>query len=487
MPFTVIRLRCADMEQAKRYIKPSDARSWLHCSRSVWFDNFPPDGMAEAEPNAFDELIITMGVRHEWSLKRQLEKEYQLVEAVSPEHTQALMQAGVQIIYQPKILDKENGIVGEPDFLIRTESGEYQPADAKLARSGGKPEIQIQLAVYRKLLNSTLPALVFHGNGGVSEIGDEANKLAEEFLADMRVILARTTMPDARYGESKCKVCKYNGRCRPEFVAREELTLLYGVDSRNAPHLEAQGIKTIRQLADANPEQIADVPYLKGPEKKLRAVLQAQAYFSNKSHKIADIVLPGGTWVHFDIEANPLNESGEDHVYLWGLLKPPYNHDAFEYIWTDSEAQDEAGWRAFVDAITRLKEQYPDLVLAHFSNYEVTNIKRYAKRYAMEDHPTVAWLMGDDSPLFDIQKPVKESLVLPVSSYGLKQICKHEGLVNFQWEDDDSGSQWSVVMFVKYTQELLKDRREQMKKDILGYNYDDVQATRQLETWLRGL
>jgi predicted RecB family nuclease len=474
------------MIQAQRHIKPSDARSWLSCSRRVWLDNFPPAGMAEAEPNPFDELIITMGMRHEWNLKRQLEKQYQLVEAVSPEHTKALMEAGVQIIYQPKIIDDAAGIVGEPDFLIRTESGEYQPADAKLARSGDKEEIQIQLAVYRKLLKSTLPALVFHGNSTVSEVGDDANALAEEFLTDMRSLLARTTEPEARYSESKCKLCNFYEKCKPEFVAKQELTLLYGIDSRNAPHLEAQGIKTIRDLANANPEAIADVPYLKGPEKKLRAVLQAKAYFSNESHKIADIILPAGTWIHFDIESNPLNESGEDHVYLWGLLKPPYNHSGFEYIWTDSEAQDEQGWHGFLDAMARLREQYPDLILAHFSSYEVVNIKRYAKRYAMENHPIVEWLLGDNSPLFDIQKPVKESLVLPISSYGLKQICKHKGLVNFQWQDDESGSQWSVVQFIKFQLEALKDRREQMKKDILGYNFDDVMATRQLEVWLRG-
>jgi uncharacterized protein len=78
-----------------------------------------------------------------------------------------------------------------------------------------------------------------------------------------------------------------------------------------------------------------------------------------------------------------------------------------------------------------------------------------------------------------------ESFVLPLAGYGLKQICKHEGLVNFQWSDEGSGSQWSVVQFVKYRTELIKSRRQQMKNDILTYNFDDVMATRKLEEWLR--
>ena len=103
----------------------------------------------------------------------------------------------------------------------------------------------------------------------------------------------------------------------------------------------------------------------------------------------------------------------------------------------------------------------------------------------MENHPIVEWLLGKDTPLFDIKNPVMESFVLPLAGYGLKQICKHEGLVNFQWSDGDSGSQWSVVQFAKYLAEPINGRREQIKNDILGYNFDDVMATRKLEVWLK--
>lgn len=34
----------------------------------------------------------------------------------------------------------------------------------------------------------------------------------------------------------------------------------------------------------------------------------------------------------------------------------------------------------------------------------------------MEEHPTVQWLLGDDSPLFDIQPAVKDNFVLPLAS-----------------------------------------------------------------------
>jgi len=109
----------------------------------------------------------------------------------------------------------------------------------------------------------------------------------------------------------------------------------------------------------------------------------------------------------------------------------------------------------------------------------------YAKRYEMENHKTVLWLLGDNSPLFDIQRAVTDNLILPVQGYGLKAICKHNGLVNFQWEVDESGSQWSVVQFNKYLTENALDKKENLKKEILGYNRDDVIASRSLEEWLR--
>lgn len=466
-------------------IAASDSTSWLHCHGRVWLDKNPPAGAATVTPSEFDQLIITMGLRHEWDIKRELARQYQLVEAVSEEHTRALMEAGAQIIYQGQL--SEGDIIGKPDFLIRHESGQYQAADAKLARSEEKKEIQIQLGIYRKLLGNGLNAIVFLGNGSVTEIGDEADIDVEKFTLSMRELLAQKTMPQVRYSESKCRACNYYDHCKASFIAKGELTLLYGIDSRAAPELEKQGIDTIRKLAEADPAKIEDVPYLKGYEKRYRAVLQAKSYFDDSIHQLKPITLPNGTWIHFDVEANPLAESGDDNVYLWGLLKPPYNGQAFDYIWADSEKQDREGWEAFLTKIAEYRAQYPDLVLAHFSGYEVQKIRAYAERYSMQAHPIVEWLLGDNTPLFDLLETVRDCLVLPVASYGLKYICKHPKLVNFQWDDTDSGSQWSVVQYVNYLGELRPDDRERLKRNILTYNFDDVVGTRKLEEWLRAL
>ncbi len=163
----------------------------------------------------------------------------------------------------------------------------------------------------------------------------------------------------------------------------------------------------------------------------------------------------------------------------------PYSKDNFEYIWTDDETQDYQGWISFLEKIEQYRTHYSSLVLAHYSNHEKSTIKKYAERYEMENHVTVLWLLGDDSPLFDMQKPVLNSLVLPLHGYGLKDICKHKNLVNFQWDNVDSGSQWSVVQFHHFLTEKNPHEKLILKTQILNYNRDDVMATRRLEEWLR--
>lgn len=470
------------------YIKPSDASSWALCARRVWLDNYP-EALGELEveeaEDAFEALIIELGLAHEQAVLAQLMKEKSVHTATSPEDTQRLMAEGADVIYQAQLLDKENHFVGYPDFLIRHASGEYQPADAKLSLSEDKKEIQVQLGFYRRMLNANLPAIVFLGDGDTAEIGDETNPLTNQFVTEMRELLASDTEPMVRYSHSKCRACPYYAHCKPAFEAKEEVSLLYGVQGRAADGLEKHGINTISELATSSPETLPDVPYLKGYERKQRAILQAQSFFSGEVHQIAPVSLPDGHWVHFDIEDNPLTGNGEKHVYLWGFLVPDFRNADFEYVWTDTAEQDRQGWIEFLAKIEEYRERYADLVLAHYSQHERTTIRSYAKRYDMESNETVLYLLGEESPLFDMQKPVLDSLVLPLQGYGLKDICKHKELVNFQWEDDSSGSQWSVVQFNRFLAENNPEMKAQLKTEILGYNRDDVIATRRLEEWLR--
>lgn len=469
---------------APNLIKPSDAVVWIACIRRAWLDRHQP---AASEPDRFNQLLSEHGLAHEAAMLAKLEKQYPVSKAVSFEHTQALMQQAAPVIYQGRLVDEQQGLVGYPDFLIRHENGQYQAADAKLSLSENKKAIRIQLGIYRRLLNNPLPAMVFLGDGRTALLGDEVDPLVDEFITGMRTLLDLPQPPVVRYSHSKCRICPHEAYCRADFEAREDISLLYGIHGKAADHLAQAGISTISQLAMEAVESMPDVPYLKGNKRKHRAILQARSFQSGQVFQLNKAALPQATWIHFDIEDNPLTPNRERHVYLWGFLAPPYDRESFDYVWSDDETGDYEGWLGFLRKIESYRSQYPALVLAHYSNHEKATIRKYAERYGMQNHATVTWLLGDDSPLFDIQNPVLDCLVLPLQGYGLKDICKHPDLVNFQWENEESGSQWSVVQFNRFRSETGLAGKQRLKTEILGYNRDDVTATRRLEVWLRSL
>lgn len=468
------------------FIKASDATSWVMCVRRAWFDKHQP--ASDLVPDPFMQFLFEAGLAHEASVLKRISQRYTVIRASSHEHTLALMQQGVQVIYQGRLVDEDVGLIGYPDFLIRDDNGQYQAADAKLSLSENKKTTQIQLGIYRRLLKNDLPAMVYLGDGRMAQLtGEDVDVSVDQFIASMQQLIANVEPPTVRYSYSRCETCPYIHRCLPEFVRKEETSLLYGVDGNMAEQLAQIDISTISQLANSDAGSIPDLPYLKNERKKTRAVLQAQSYLTNKISLLAPIDLPQGEWIHFDIEDDPMTDSRSRHVYLWGFLVPSYTQTAFEYVWSDDESSDYQGWMSFLQKIETYRNRYASLVIAHYSNHEKATIKKYAQRYAMENDKTVNWLLGDESPLFDLQKPILNSLVLPLQRYGLKDICKHPGLVNFQWENDESGSQWSVVQFKRFQSEADVAIKSAIKESILNYNRDDVTATRKLEMWLRGL
>ncbi len=467
-----------------KFIKPSDAKAWALCHRRVWLDNQPGVWIESDDP--FEQLIIEMGLAHEKEILAELEKSFTVVNGQSVSKTKALMDSGVDVIYQGHLRDSKNKIIGNPDFLIRNGSGKYQAADAKLALNENKKEIQAQLGLYRRMLGNDLPAIVFRGDRSQALIDENADNIVDGFVDDMRKILSEKFEPKVRYSHSKCRACPYYLHCRPGFEKKQDTSLLYGVEGRAAESLEKDAnIHTITELSRTKPEAMPEIKYLKSIERKTRAVHQAKSILDGEVFKLNDFTLPDGTWIHFDIEDNPLTPSGEKHVYLWGFLNPDYSELDYQSIWTDSEEQDYEGWIKFLELIEEYRKDFSDLVLAHYSNHEVTTIKQYAVRYEMENHPTVEHLLGDNSPLFDLLEPIRANLVLPLDGYGLKDICKHKDLVNFHWQDSESGSLWSVVQFNEFLDEARDSQRGQIKIAILDYNYDDVRATRALEIWLR--
>lgn len=470
-----------------KLIYASDIHSYKHCKRRFWLEHNPPTGYLELEEDPFLQLRQQMGQEHEQAILTQLARGRRVVEPQSVEETLELMNAGIELIYQGQLLDEQRGLYGKPDFLIRGEGGRYSAGDAKLARKV-KAKIGIQMAFYRALLGGVENAYVFLGNGLIETIDKSYDRELSKFLEQARELIEMPSMPSESYSISKCSQCVFHEYCKAQFKETEDISLLYGIHGGSVEGLHSYGIKTIQDLARSSEISMPDLPYLKGRERKFRAITQARAHLSGETYIVRDIDLPRGTYIHFDVESNPLTAEGVDHVYLWGFLIPGYTRNDYEYIWSDSLDDDEQAFLTYLDLIESFLNRWPDLKLVHFSPYERAQVRSYIRRYSLSYHPVARWLMeAKDSPFIDFKKIVMESLVLPLERYGLKDICKHPNLVNFQWENENSGSQWSIIEFLKFQTMSPSPERDAIKHEILTYNRDDVRATRELELWLRKL
>ena len=232
-------------------LNASDIVPLSHCPRRFWYDRNQPPGLTEGDPDPFEALIMELGLDHEETVKNKLSAKHDLVEAESVEHTKALMEDGVDVIYQAQLLDRKNQLFGKPDFLLHQEDGTYQAADAKLAQSINS-KIGIQLAFYRRLLGSKHDGLVYLGTGLTETVGDKYNVKLDRYIDTAHTILLATERPEAHYGETKCASCPYYNICQPEFVEAEDPSLLYGVDGRSLAGLRDAGLETISQLAKAD-------------------------------------------------------------------------------------------------------------------------------------------------------------------------------------------------------------------------------------------
>mgnify|MGYP006268345685 CR=1 FL=1 len=424
----------------QQIIYVSDAVAWQECERKAWFALHPPDGIP-VEPDRFAELVKERGDEHE---RRALEALGDYVQARSAAHTRQLIAERVPVIYQPRFEDQAQGIVGIPDFLILTDDG-YVVGDAKLSlRVGERSDrkgIRAQLATYRTLAHTRLPGRVYLGNGDVEEMTGEADADGQQFITDMITLRDLEEEPDTQYSSSKCSACEYAQHCLPRFRRIEEPTLNHKIEKRARNHLIERGFDTLTKISQQTPTTLPDVPYLNGAERKRAAILQARSLLHGEVHRLRGATLPAGTYVHFDIESDPLASLGIAETYLWGFLLPGYSAHDFEYVWRDAGETDEACWKTVLELLSGYRDRYPDIRLVHYSSYERTEIKKNAKRYDDEDHPTVVWLLDEHGPLFDLLEFIRQNLILPVRSYSLKAICKHPDLVNFQWDLEESGSQ----------------------------------------------
>jgi len=211
-----------------------------------------------------------------------------------------------------------------------------------------------------------------------------------------------------------------------------------------------------------------------------RILREAEAYRSGTIAQVKPLELrKAANLVMLDVEGIPPHLEHAEKTYLWGLKafgeKPSPHLVALAEVGADG---DERGWRRFLEHSQRIFTEYGAAWFVHWSPYERTQLRKYVDKYGDPDGTAARVL---DS-LYDLHPVVEGSLVIPVSSYGLKLI---EQVAGYERRMPETGGKWSMATYIEAVETEDPARAAELIGDIVRYNEEDLDALWAVYQWLR--
>jgi predicted RecB family nuclease len=458
----------------------------------------------EAESSAFEDILRTLGQRHELGHLATLGAYEDLIAVPPEERVQRTIDAirnRVPVIYQGELALNStiSGtpviIVGRPDFLIFDGDG-YLIRDSKLSRQVDEKhhvEIIFQLQLYGWLFEESVgvPAKrlqVHTGKGNIVDVPYDGGGAALSQLTDILRLKGLGDEPYEPVGWSKCGGCGYHDHCWTRAEANQDVSLVMDVDQGLARALNAAGTTSaIQLLANFSATSLGDLKRPWGErqqkvgKKAEKILLYADVLTSGEERMLAPVAIPAhANYVMFDLEGMPPNLDDLEKIYLWGMQVYGERPSAFMGVTAGFGSDgDRKGWLAFLDAAKSVFDDYGDIPFVHWHHYERVHIEQYVDRYGDPDGIAARVLEN----LLDLLPVTKNSIVLPLPSYSLKVV---EGYVGFERTQEEYGGSWAMAQFILATETDDEAERSRLMADILKYNEEDLAATWAVFDWLRG-
>lgn len=510
-----------------KHITATDLYNYNKCKYRVYMDKNTDPGSRD-KVNYFLELLWQNGRAHEEDaveyFKTQKDKTFVEVTTGDSIDEEALkkgaretilhMKNGVNFIYQGILLHEGKDslfeqtplLVGRPDIIMRikgrSELGDYTyvPVDIKSGKGieetdwGDRPNqaYMAQMNFYAALLEEVLKTKVTEGYifnvhkkfvkyilapGGMpfQNMLDEVKKMTDGNTAEREPVIS-----------SMCGLCPWQSACQKWAEKHDDLTLLFYLGEKVKYGFYEIGIKNMNDLASANiASLLSKIQRAKrarffypsfGDELVKSLVTRAQLYVQEKAENEKQTYIIRKTpnfpkvkkEIHYDIEDDPMNE----FVYMHGFWiieenKEPHYH---AIVATRDKTEEEITKELW--AFFAANEGVP---IYHYSAHEKHTCKKLMEKYKL-DPSVYDTVFGPGGTAIDLYDWVVANTDWPLTSYGLKPICKYTG---FAWSAEDAGGANSISWFSDYT-----DGKDEMMEKILTYNKEDCMATAHLKTWL---
>lgn len=474
-----------------------------YCERRVWLAANRPD--LALEDVEFNKLVQGKGLAVEDAHVKTVGPVEMPVYPAGDmptgfEETQQLIKSKTPIIYQGVLISKDDRFTVIPDLIIYDEAtGRYKIRDVKLARNfDNHPEIVIGLGLCKLVAQEIFgyePMIeVLTGDGQLISPFDVPDK--DVVLGCIKRIVDLESLaeePSEPSGWSKCNPCPYFKYCWSLVWESRDVCTISGIEQGMSKALWANGVRTWGNILNLGVDGLAEISFQRGSQiqrigmTRAAKIIEQSKCLDENTHEVKrDVTLPHGyaigqrPIVIFDIENNIFEELGlQVDVYLWGLMVVVSDEVQKQelIISPPSEKGDHEGWRQFLSTMSQIFKEYGDIPIVHFSSHEKTWVNNYISRYG--DIAEVGKRVVNN--LWDLYRTLTSCVILPVPSYGLKQL---ESFIGFKRTQEEYGGPWSIVRYNQYLQAPTSEEAERILDEIRLYNREDLLATYSVYKWL---
>ena len=505
------------LKDGKYFFSPSDLTCFMDSPFASWMDRCAmesPSIAPKKDPeDALKSVLQAKGFTHEDEQEsnfRDQELSVFRVESTNSkeqvELTLSAMKNGVDVIAQARL--ENNQVLGFADFLIKVAGSSklgdyhYEVWDTKLA-SKVKPTFAIQLCCYSEMLEAiqgVFPQNITVLLGTNEKVSLRTSDYFHYYLELKKSFLSThiqfnsNNMPDP--AESK-SWGNWSAFAKQLLIEKDHLLQVANILRGQIKKLNQADIRTMKQLADTNMENIKGINPLVFQRLKAQASIQiASAGKSTPKFKIIKpddgersglALLPPQSQldVFFDIEGDPFDEGGLE--YLWGNT---YLNDqgerSFKDFWAHNRDQEKKAFEQFIHWVYERWQRDPSMHIYHYANYEITACRKLMGRYGVCEFEVDQLLRNE--VFVDLYKLVKGCLILGEPKYSIKNV---EHLYRGKRETAVAGGDASIAVYENWRE--LNAIGEQgdtwqtsnILKDIRDYNIDDCDSTLELADWLR--
>lgn len=384
------------------------------------------------------------------------------------------MKEGVEVIYQGVL--KNDELLGIPDFLMKARGNSvfgdyyYYAVDIKGA-STSKDRYLFQLASYSYLLGDIQGFTPLYGALLLLDLDFQIKyfpalmKQVIEVIEETRKILSNPdVMPDL-FIDSGCQMCQWYNFCLPESKEREHLSLVSGINRKMKESLETIPIKSYSELADCTTSDILQIEDLTGIKGE-NIILQAKSLKENRIYlKSMPEIEEGKKETYIDFESDMVfDEKGTELTrvdYLVGLLEYNNFNETYSYLLLEDSEE------YLRKELEKFLLEHIDYTFYHYGHYEQTIFNG-------------KWDILPKVKLINIEKIIKDNLILPVYSYSLKNIARFLG---FRWKNKVATATQSMCWYTSY----LESKDKKFLELSIEYNRDDCYALLYIKNWLLSL